>query len=131
MKVCLYDIMLFRVRDTFDNIKSQTGVFYIFENAVGTGDGLDMEIRVRSHDRVSGHAHSPKAIEHLMGPLPGEVSVIGQVDHQHFVVQFLGIVRQNTGKEKLLIIAMGRKQDQIRFILFGKIPALDKVRNLA
>ncbi len=34
MKTCLYDLRLFRVRNSFDDIKSQTGVFYIFENAV-------------------------------------------------------------------------------------------------
>lgn len=34
MKICIYDVRLFRVRESFENIKSQTGVFYIFENAV-------------------------------------------------------------------------------------------------
>ena len=34
MNLCIYDIKLFRVRNAFDDIKSQTGVFYIFENAI-------------------------------------------------------------------------------------------------
>ena len=34
MNLCLYDIKLFRVRNAFDDIKSHTGGFYIFENAI-------------------------------------------------------------------------------------------------
>ena len=34
MKLSLCDIKLFRVRSSWDDIKSQSGAFFIFENAV-------------------------------------------------------------------------------------------------
>ncbi|MBQ3057611.1 MAG: hypothetical protein IJD00_01510 [Clostridia bacterium] len=34
MKLSLCDVQLFRVRSSWDDIKSQSGAFFIFENAV-------------------------------------------------------------------------------------------------
>ncbi len=34
MKLSLCDVKLFRVRSSWENIKSQSGAFFIFENAV-------------------------------------------------------------------------------------------------
>ena len=34
MKISFYDITIYRVRENWNDIKTQAGAFYIFENAV-------------------------------------------------------------------------------------------------
>ena len=53
--------------------------------------------------------------------------MIGHVYHQHLVIQLRGIVGKQSGKEQLLVIAMGGEENQIGSVLRRCFPLLDGI----
>ena len=63
-----------------------------------------------------------------MNPEIGYIPVVCQKDHLALISPLPGIIRQQTRKEQLLIITVGRKQNQIRCSVLGQLPTLYPVR---
>jgi hypothetical protein len=56
--------------------------------------------------------------------------VVCHIDYLNLITQLTCIIGQNTRKEKLLIVGVGRQQQQVSLIT-GRLPDLDPVRQSA
>lgn len=52
MKRCMFDVEIFRVRNTWNDFKSQAGAFFVFENAVEVAKKTRQNIYNRNKECV-------------------------------------------------------------------------------